>query len=529
MLDIIVSCTDNGYIGFSSIGYYYDKDQEFTYSISVKNNIQQATLISVKDIVKPYLNKIERKELLFEETLIPIISICDGAFSHCTSLTSASFPEVKSIGSSAFSHCTSLTSAIFPVVKNIGSETFSYCTSLRSLSFPNNAPVIKNNTFYNPSNINIFTPEIESIGYTEDNGYVGFSSIGYYYEKDSEFNFSISIKQDSMQAILISVKDIVKPYISNIERESILLEETLIPITSIGNEAFLNCTSLRGVSFSLANSIGDGAFANCTSLTDVSFRQATRIGERAFHTCNMLRGVILPSVAPIIKESSFGNLRSNISIIVPKGHSGYTSEKGWTGFKSIGPILYKIDNIQYIIDTEFNTATITKVLDKSLSETTIKNELNYDGRVYDVVFDEEQVIFAGCSNLNKITMPAQALPLSFYTFYGVDKSKISIYVDALKAESTGYTAENGYDGFKEILYKDDVTGIAPNEADKLYAFVDENGKLQIEGLTEMTEVFVYDAMGSLIAKSAQSCLDVELRSGIYYLRVGSETIKVVAK
>ena len=63
---------------------------------------------------------------------LPVTSIGDYAFFHCTSLTDITIPNsVTSIGQDAFFYCTSLTNVMIPdSVTNIGVEAFTICSSL---------------------------------------------------------------------------------------------------------------------------------------------------------------------------------------------------------------------------------------------------------------------------------------------------------------------------------------------------------------------------------------------------------------
>ncbi len=630
---------DKGYDGFQSIGYYYDKDREFIYSISNSDNNNKATILAAKDIIKPYINRINIKEVIFEESIYPITKVATSAFQDCEALTSVSLPLVTSIGSRAFSNCPLLINVDLQSVLNIESSAFSGCRSLKSISLPTVAPNVGNHIVDNEYKVNIFTPGIKNTGYIGNDSFLGFASIGYYYENDKEFTYSISSKNDSLQATILGVKNFQKTNIKIIDKKELLFDGILIPITSVAGSAFYYCQSLISVSLPLVTHIGHyafigceslssldlpllkiigkrsfagcdalinvslpsiysvcdfgfqdcknltdiklplvtdigysaftdcvsltsaslpsvaniepyafsrcfrlttvnfplvanvkiGAFQYCNDLTSVSLPSVVSIGSNVFYHCDALTNVSLPIVAPSIQNNTFDDSRSNISIVLPKGHIGYTVENGWTGFKNLGSLSLEIGNINYDIDNESSTATIVGIKDKSLTETTINNTIRNGDNTYNVVFHQENFIFAECNNLRKITMPAKALPLSFYTFYGVDKSQISIYVDASREEASGYTVENGYDGFKEIIFKGDTTGITPNEVYNVSAFVDEYGKLHINGIDHKKEVSIYDSMGSLIYKSNSENLDIELRSGIYFVRVGSKTIKVVAK
>lgn len=77
-------------------------------------------------------------------------------------------------------------------------------------------------------------------------------------------------------------------------------------ITSIGSNAFSNCTLLTDVSCPAVISIGDYAFSSCSSLTDASFSAATSIGGYAFTSCSYLINASFP-VATSIGNNAFSN------------------------------------------------------------------------------------------------------------------------------------------------------------------------------------------------------------------------------
>jgi len=64
-------------------------------------------------------------------------------------------------------------------------------------------------------------------------------------------------------------------------------------VTSIGNSAFYNCTSLNSVTIGNGvTSIGDQAFSYCDSLTSVTIGNGvTSIGNSAFYRCTSLTSI----------------------------------------------------------------------------------------------------------------------------------------------------------------------------------------------------------------------------------------------
>ena len=99
------------------------------------------------------------------------------------------------------------------------------------------------------------------------------------------------------------------------------LTEVFIPVaTSIGREAFQGCTGLTSVSFPVATSIGIYAFNRCTGLTSVSFPNVISIVSDVFENCSKLTEVSFPEVTSI-GNSAFSYCSSLTSVSIPKATS----------------------------------------------------------------------------------------------------------------------------------------------------------------------------------------------------------------
>lgn len=94
-----------------------------------------------------------------------------------------------------------------------------------------------------------------------------------------------------------------------IERTATILE--ISDITTIGDKAFANYTTLQSVNFPQCTNIGVNAFNNCSSLTTASFPQCTTIGNSAFQVCTHLTILSFPK-CEVIGNYAF-NRCSNLS------------------------------------------------------------------------------------------------------------------------------------------------------------------------------------------------------------------------
>lgn len=101
-------------------------------------------------------------------------------------------------------------------------------------------------------------------------------------------------------------------FVKNDFEANTTVKEVIIPgrVTSIGESAFYNCSSLTSVNIpSSVTSIGDWAFAYCSSLTSIEIPSSvTSIGESTFQDCWNLTDIYIDNLqSNITFGSSFGN------------------------------------------------------------------------------------------------------------------------------------------------------------------------------------------------------------------------------
>jgi len=99
------------------------------------------------------------------------------------------------------------------------------------------------------------------------------------------------------------------------------ITDIIIPsgVTSIGNNAFEDCSSLTSVIIpDSVTSIGDDAFYGCSSLTSITIPDSvTSIGEWAFCGCSNLTSVTIPDSVTSIRNATFANCSSLTSVTIP--------------------------------------------------------------------------------------------------------------------------------------------------------------------------------------------------------------------
>ena len=138
--------------------------------------------------------------------------------------------------------------------------------------------------------------------------------------------------------------------------ESITYQGRNISVTSIGSNAFYDCSSLTSVTIpSSVTSIGYSAFRNCSGLTSVTIpNSVTSIGNSAFSGCSNLTKVIIPDIKGWCEHSIiYGDNTSNpiflaghiysdedteiTNLIIPEGTTfiGENVFKGCSGLRSV--------------------------------------------------------------------------------------------------------------------------------------------------------------------------------------------------
>ena len=306
-----------------------------------------------------------------------VTSIANSAFSRCTGLTEINIPNsVTSIGNYAFEGCSGLTSITIPnSVTSIGRCAFQY-SGLTSVTIGNGVTSIERYTFYSCGLTSVTIPgNVATIGerafkdcrgltsVTIDNG---LTTIGFEAFSNSVLT-SITIPNS-----VTTIENGAFEYCRKLT--SVTIGNG---VTSIGTYAFSGCGNLTSVhitdleawckiSFEMGGdsnplyyahhlyvndeeikdlvipnsvtSIGRNAFYNCTGLTAVTIpNSVTSIGDYAFYGCDI--PVVISKIEnPFnISEYTFSdNTYNNATLYVPKGTiDKYKSTEGWKIFAFI--------------------------------------------------------------------------------------------------------------------------------------------------------------------------------------------------
>jgi hypothetical protein len=205
-----------------------------------------------------------------------------------------------------------------------------------------------------------------------------------------------------------------------------------LPVTGIGDEAFLNCASLTSVTISNGvTSIGKSAFYNCTSLTSVIIpNSVTNIGDEAFVYCTSLLAISVDSSNSVY--SSLGGVLFNNSettlIQFPGGKAG-----------------------DYAIpDSVTNIARYAFVDCTSLTSVTIPPSVNSIG--------DDQFLY--CTSLTSVTIPDGISSIGFCAF--ADCFSLTSVSIADSVASIGNAAFYNCVNLTNVSIPDSVTNIDAN-------------------------------------------------------------------
>jgi hypothetical protein len=238
--------------------------QNVTYSVTGIGDEAFAKIEGDDFVESPYVTS---------ATFPNVISIGKRAFIKCNKLTSAAFPKASDIGGSAFLDCIKLESATIPNADSIRVNTFSSCSSLTSVSFPK-ATSIGENAFSDCIHLtSVSFPKATSIG---KNAFANCSNL--------------------TSATIPNASEIGKGAFNSCDK---LMSATFLKAESIESGVFYNCSSLTSATIPNASEIGKGAFNSCGKLTSATFLKAESIGYDAFYNCGSLKSVTIPNASKI--------------------------------------------------------------------------------------------------------------------------------------------------------------------------------------------------------------------------------------
>ena len=273
--------------------------------------------------------------------------------------------DIAIIGRYAFYGCNGLTSVTIPNgVTSIGVYAFGSCHDLTSITIPNSVTSIAQYAFDITPWWNAYSADTShhygNIIYINDVAYQATSK---------------AISSCTFREGTVGIGGLAFDRCTN-------LTSVNIPnsVTSMGGSAFSNCSGLTSITIGNGvTKISDSAFSNCSNLTSITIpnnvtsigtyafngsglasieipNSVTKIDEATFRYCRSLTSVTIPdsvtnvgsnafaycesltsitslaTTAPMIQSSTFQSVKSNGTLAVPSGSSGYDVWMGTSNY-----------------------------------------------------------------------------------------------------------------------------------------------------------------------------------------------------
>lgn len=289
------------------------------------------------------------------------------------------------------------------------------------------------------------------------------------------------------------------------------LKEIILPegLTSVGENAFDGCSSLTCVSTPASlTEVPYGMFVNCESLTKITFAGELKdIGSYAFRNCQNIEDVycyatIPPSLSYPYFGTFYGSYIEYATLHVPTGSiDAYKSATGWGDFGSIVALKEEGQCAKPVISYEDGKLEFTSSTSGAQFYYTIADE--------DVVTEQ---VSGGSVNLNATL-------------------NISVY-----AEANGYTrSETATATLCWIDGTLNTSGIDAARVEMRPVIVSANGSnINVKGVSAGERVTVYSVngvqLGSAIAQSQEVSVSTRTLDGnIAIIKIGENSIKIKLK
>ena len=479
-----------------------------------------------------YLNGVEVKDLVIPDD---ITSIGNNVFFYCESLNSIAIPgSVNEIGDYAFAGCNNITKvSISDGVKNIGKYAFRSCKNITSITIPNSVTSIGYNAFEGCSNL-------VSIDISDLTAWCKIS-----FEERYAKNYNPLMTVQHLYLNGTEIKDLIIPntltsICNGAFRGYKGLISVVIPesVTTIGNSAFSECSSLTSVS--IANSvtcIGESAFEGCKGLTSIDIPESvTTIGDGAFSGCKGLTSIDIPESVTTIGNSAFSGCSSFTNdLTIPNSITsiGYNAFYGCSGLTSIKvewnrPLAGAAE--AFDSDTKKNTplyvpkgTAVMYMAAPGWSEFVNIQEYDNSADAHYITIRMgdggvlKQSVEVGQTYTYAVSAD-EGWEVNTLTFDGKDMSSLLMDGQFSTPIITGNAELNVV--FKEI--GSSIKEMTSMTDVKVYA---SNSSITVTGAAENTIVAVYSLNGALVTSSVGNST-FSLESGVYIVKVGSETFKV---
>ena len=436
---------------------------------------------------------------------ITVISI--SAFQGCTALTSITFPSsITLIGNSAFQGCTALTSTTFPSsITLIGNSAFQGCTALTSTTFPSSITLIGNSAFQGCTALSSVTLQrisplvltilgtdcFSSLGFTTTNftSVTNMYTIGYTTDQLTTSGISTTILNKAVVNFFfvfnnVSTKTSINTFNSAVSVNG-LDPEIPSSVTSIGPNAFLNCTTLTNITISIniisiginafqgcvalskisipnttITTIGSDMFSGCTNLTLVTLtNNVTSISNNAFLNCSKLQNIIFPTNLSSIGTNAFKNC-INLKLITLPNSLANIGANAFQGCSTLTPLIFPSTLTSIGASAFQDCSSLTSVTFQRISPlvlTTLGSSCFLNAGFTDINFSSITDMYTiGYTTANLITSGISTTVLNKAVV-----NAFFVFSDSNKTSITGFNSAFSFTGLTPEI-PSSVTSIGPN-------------------------------------------------------------------
>ncbi len=272
-------------------------------------------------------------------------------------------------------------------------------------------------------------------------------------------------------------------------------------VTSIGDEAFRDYSSITGISISDGvTSIGDCAFYDCASLAEISLPTSmTSIGKSVFRNCSSMTEINIPDGVTSIGAYAFSGCRNLTGINIP---DGVTSIEEWVFFGCSMTEINIPDGVTSIGFCAFGRCSrltkinisddVTSIGSYAFESCSSLTEINIPDGVTHIGNDA----FKYCSSLMGISIPDSVTSIEFSTFEGCSSLTGCSISDGVT--SIGFSAFEGCNSLTRCSIPDGVTSIED---------------CTFKGCSSLTEIKIPDGVMRIEDSAFQGCSTL---SDVYY-------------
>ncbi len=250
------------------------------------------------------------------------------------------------------------------------------------------------------------------------------------------------------------------------------LQSVTIPhsVTSIGDRAFSHCESFQSVTIpDSVTSIGDYAFSGCSSLQSVTIPDSvTSIGNWAFEYCELLHSVTIPDSVTSIGDYAFYRCSSLQSVIIPDSVTsiGDSAFEHCSSLHSVtipeSVTIFKGNPFTYCPARVINHSNHFTIFEGNLYTSDRRELISYLSKgenfiIPDSVTSIGNGAFRGCSSLHSVIIPVSVTSIGNWAFS--DCSSLQSVTIPNSVTSIGDGAFYDCSSLQSVTIPDSVTSI----------------------------------------------------------------------